>query len=294
MNSRPLPATGFSVTGETRETLGEALREIWRFRPLIVELVQRDLKVRYKKRVGGILWSLFAPVMQVVTISLMVALFLAPIKGFSGYLMPVLFLWQFFQNTVLDAAQSMLVNAQLARKIYFPRAILPLVTLLSNLLHFAISFAFTLVYFLVKPPGDPVYPQNLHPKFLLVFPIILCVGLLALGVGYMLSYLSTLYDDVRYLSTTLLGLFFYAVPILYPIEKVAAQGQIYALYMLNPLAALMVGFQRALLPPLDVEGTTPIGFPAPWVALGCASSLVILLLGFLIFERSKWTMMERL
>ena len=294
MPSRSLPTVGFTVLGETRETPLEALREIWRFRSLIVELVQRDLKVRYKKRVGGILWSLFAPLMQVVTITLMVNLFLQPIEGFSGYLMPVMFLWQFFQNTVLDASQSMVINAQLARKIYFPRAILPLVTLISNLLHFTISFAFTLFYFLIKPIGDPVYPKNLQPKFLLVFPIILAVGILALGVGYLLSYLSTLYDDVRYLVTTFLQLLFYAIPIFYPIEKVAVHAEIYPLYMSNPLAALMVGFQRALLPPLAVVGTTPVAFPGLWVAIGCASSVVILLLGFVIFERSKWTMMERL
>jgi len=288
------PPVSFTVTGETRETPLEALREIWRFRALIVELVQRDLKVRYKKRVGGILWSLFAPLMQVLTITLMVKLFLQPINNFSAYLMPVMFLWQFFQNTVLDAAQSMVMNAQLARKIYFPRAILPMVTLISNLLHFTISFAFTLFYFLIIPPGDPIYPKLLQLKFLLVFPLILCVGFLALGVGYLLSYLSTLYDDVRYLSTTLLALFFYAVPILYPVEKVYVNQKIYPLYMLNPMASLMVGFQRAMLPPLAVEGTTPVAFPVFWVGLGMLSSLVILLLGFLIFERSKWTMMERL
>lgn len=294
MPSHVHPSVSFTVTGEARETPLEALREIWRFRSLIVELVQRDLKVRYKKRVGGILWSLFAPLMQVLTITLMVKLFLQPINNFSAYLMPVMFLWQFFQNTVLDAAQAMVSNAQLARKIYFPRAILPLVTLISNLLHFSISFAFTLFYFLIIPVGNPIYPKNLQPKFLLVFPIVLAVGVLALGVGYLLSYLSTLYDDVRYLVTTFLQLLFYAIPIFYPIEKVAVHPEIYPLYMANPLAALMAGFQRSLLPPLEVEGTTPIAFPAFWVAIGIVSSLVILLLGFVIFERSKWTMMERL
>ena len=294
MTSRPLPTAGFTITGDARETPLEALREIWRFRALIVELVQRDLKVRYKKRVGGILWSLFAPLLQVVTITLMVNLFLQPIEGFSGYLMPIMFLWQFFQNTALDASQAMLTNGSLARKIYFPRAILPLVTLLSNLLHFTISFAFTLFYFLIKPIGDPVYPKNLHPKFLWVFPIVLAVGFLALGIGYLLSYLSTLYDDVRYLSTTMFSLFFYAVPILYPIEKVAANPSVFVLYMLNPMASLMVGFQRALLPPLQVGELTPLAFPLFWIVVGILISIVVLLLGFLVFERSKWTMMERL
>ena len=288
------PATSFTVTGETRETPLEALREIWRFRVLIVELVQRDLRIRYKKRVGGILWSLFPSLMQVAIISLMVNLFLRPTEGISGYLLPVVFLWQFFQNTVLDAAQSMVLNAQLARKIYFPRAILPIVTLLTNLLHFTISFAFMLVYFLVKPWHHPVYPQNLQPKFLLVFPIVFCLGCLALGVGYLLAYLSTLYDDVRFLLTNVLQLLYFTVPVFYTLEQVHARPDVYPYYMLNPVAALVAGFQRALLPPLAVPGTTPVAFPLFYVVIGCISSLVILLLGFLIFERSKWTMMERL
>ena len=288
------PAISFTVTGETRETPGEALREIWRFRALIVELVQRDLRIRYKKRVGGILWSLFPSLMQVAIISLMVNLFLRPTEGISSYLLPVVFLWEFFRNTVLDSAQSMVLNAQLARKIYFPRAILPIVTLLTNLLHFLISFAFMLVYFLVKPWNDPVYPQHLHPKFLLVFPIVFCLGCLALGVGYLLSYLSTLYDDVRFLLTNVLQLLYFTVPVFYTLEQVAARPEVYPYYMLNPVAALVAGFQRALLPPLAVPGTTPVAFPLFYVIIGCVSSLVILLFGFVVFERSKWTMMERL
>ncbi len=288
------PAISFTVTGETRETPGEALREIWRFRALIIELVQRDLRIRYKKRVGGILWSLFPSLMQVAIISLMVNLFLRPTEGISSYLLPVVFLWEFFRNTVLDSAQSMVLNAQLARKIYFPRAILPIVTLLTNLLHFLISFAFMLVYFLVKPWNDPVYPQHLHPKFLLVFPIVFCLGCLALGVGYLLSYLSTLYDDVRFLLTNVLQLLYFTVPVFYTLEQVAARPEVYPYYMLNPVAALVAGFQRALLPPLEVPGTTPVAFPLFYVIIGCVSSLVILLFGFVVFERSKWTMMERL
>lgn len=295
MPSHSHPTVSFTVTGETRETPLESLREIWRFRALIVELVQRDLRIRYKKRVGGILWSLLPALMQVAIISLMVKLFLKDIEGgVSGYLLPVVFLWEFFKNTILDSAQSMVLNAQLARKIYFPRAILPIVTLLTNLLHFIISFAFMLVYFLVKPVGNPLYPQHLQTKFLLVFPIVLCVSFLALGFGYLLAYLSTIYDDVRFLLNNLLQLVYYTIPVFYTLEQVATRPGIYPIYMLNPVAALIAGFQRALLPPPGVIGTTPLAYPTMYVALACAVSVVVLVLGFVIFERSKWTMMERL
>ena len=287
---------GFTVVGGVRETLGESVREIWRFRPLIAELVRRDLKVRYKNRVGGVLWSLFPPLMQVLTITLMVQFFLDPANGSATFLMPVMFLWQFFQNIVLDASQSMISNAALARKIYFPRAILPIVTFISNLIHFGISLGFTLLYFFVKPlpPEVPIYPQHLHLKALLAIPVVLGVATLGVGVGYLLAYLNTLYEDVRFLTITFMGLFFYAVPILYPIEKVAMRPEIYPFYMLNPMATWMVAFQRALLPPPAVKGAPLVEMP--WFYLGIATviSLTMLLFGFSIFERSKWTMMERL
>ncbi len=284
---------GFSLRGGERESIASSLREMWRFRALVLELVRRDLKVRYKNRVGGILWSLFPPLMQVLTIWLMVKFFFAQISDYSSHLMAVMFLWQFFQNTVLDASQAMIINAPLARKIYFPRAVLPLVTLISNLLHFGVASIFTLVYFFVMPFGHPTYPSAISPYILLAPFCVLGLGMFALGLGYLLAYLTTLYDDVKFLSVTLLGLFFYLVPVLYPIERVAAQAKIYPIYMLNPASVWLVGFQRSLLPPLKGFPTV-YQLPLEWMGIALVLSFATLLGGFWIFERSKWMMMERL
>ncbi|BCM90750.1 teichoic acid translocation permease protein TagG [Abditibacteriota bacterium] len=284
---------GFSVRGGERDSIVGSVLEIWRFRGLVLELVRRDLKVRYKNRVGGVLWSLFPPLMQVLTIWLMVKFFFAQISDYSSHLMAVMFLWQFFQNTVLDASQAMIVNAPLARKIYFPRAVLPLVTLISNLLHFGVAFLFTLVYFFVMPLGHPTYPGGIPPFFWMAPFCVLGLGMFALGIGYLLAYLTTLYDDVKFLSVTLLGLFFYLVPVLYPIERVFGQAKIYPFYMLNPAAVWLVGFQRSLLPPLKGFPTV-YHLPFDWLAIAFVVSFATLVGGFWIFERSKWTMMERL
>lgn len=284
---------GFSVRGGERDSIVDSVRDIWRFRSLVLELVRRDLKVRYKNRVGGILWSLFPPLMQVLTIWLMVKFFLGQVPDYSSHLMAVMFLWQFFQNTVLDASQAMIVNAALARKIYFPRAVLPLVTLISNLLHFGVASIFTLVYFFVMPLGHPTYPLAISPLIWLAPFCVLGMGMFALGLGYLLAYLTTLYDDVKFLSVTLLGLFFYLVPVLYPIERVAAHTKIYPFYMLNPAAVWLVGFQRSLLPPL--KGSPIVyHFPFDWLIIAFVLSFITLVGGFWIFERSKWMMMERL
>jgi len=290
---------GFSVQGGTRDSMFDSLREIWRFRALVLELVRRDLKVRYKNRVGGVLWSLFTPLLQVLTIWAMVKFFLTQIGNYSAYLMTVMFLWQFFQNTVLDSSQAMIINAPLARKIYFPRAVLPLVTLLSNLFHFAIAFVFILIYLVAFPFGHSIYQTAGIQHFFYLAPVcVLGLGIFALGIGYLLAYVCTLYDDARFLSVTLLGLFFYLVPVLYPIERVAVHRDIYSLYMLNPAAAWMVGFQRALLPPISppqgVAGPPPVAMPLELVGIAALMSVLTLIAGFWVFERSKWTMMERL
>lgn len=290
----PLVNTGFSVVGGKRESLLDSLREIWRYRPLVIELVRRDLKVRYKNRVGGVLWSLFTPLMQVLTIWAMVKFFLTQIDNYSAYLMTVMFLWQFFQNTVLDSSQAMILNAALARKIYFPRAILPIVTLISNFLHFGVAFVFILIYLLTLNHGHLV----LQRYFFLAPFCVLGLGTFGLGVGFLLSYICTLYDDARFLSITFLGLFFYLVPVLYPVEHVAVHHNIYPYYMSNPAATWLVGFQRALLPPIvpkkGTNGPPPVSMPLGLLGLAVLTSSVTLIGGFWIFERSKWTMMERL
>jgi ABC-type polysaccharide/polyol phosphate export permease len=97
-----------------------SLREIWQYRPLILELVRRDLKVRYKNSVGGIAWSLFNPLMQVFVITFVMKFLLArPVENYSAYVFGAIFLWTLIQTSLLDGCVSVLQNAQLVRKIYF-------------------------------------------------------------------------------------------------------------------------------------------------------------------------------
>lgn len=286
-----------SFTMTARGTpLGDTLREMWQYRALVGELMRRDLKVRYKNRVGGILWSLATPLLQVLAITITVKYFFAnPVKNYSAYLMAVMFVWVFFQSSVLDASASFLHNGALVRKIYFPRAILPLVASLSNLFHFGISLSFTIGYFFWLR----TYPQQLSPRILLVIPTVFFLWILALGLGYMMAYLNNLYEDVRFITGVSFQLLFYALPILYPIERVASKPLVYELYLLNPLAVFMVTFQRAVLaPPPVYDGAghllSPIGIPWGHFIYACGFSVVMLMAGFALFEKSKWTIMERL
>lgn len=275
----------------------ESVREIWSYRALIGELVRRDLKLRYKNSVGGILWSLASPLMQIFSITLLLRFISSrPIPNGSAYLF-ILFVWNFFFNCVIECCGSILNNAPLVRKVYFPRAILPLTTLLASLFHFGVAFVFTLIYFFALR----TYPQQLHLSILLVFPVLFFLSCLALGIGFFVAYFNVFYEDVRFVVGILLQLFIYVIPVFYTIEQVQHKGaSLFNLYMLNPVAALLVTYQRALLGPPTVYGTdgkTPLpAVELPWnyFLLAGIVSIVVLVLGFRLFERHKWEMVERL
>jgi ABC-type polysaccharide/polyol phosphate export permease len=279
----------------THPAMLESLRELWSYRPLILELVRRDLKLRYKNSIGGLAWSLLNPLMQIFVITVVMKFIQArPISSYSAYLFGIVFLWNFFQVTLADGCVSILSNAQLVRKVYFPRAILPLATMLGNLFHFAVAFGFTLLYLFVLG----TYPSNLRLVVLMAIPAVFFTALLSLGWAYILSYLNVFYEDVRFIVTALLQLLFYVMPVFFTIEQVAAKG-FYKLYMLNPIAALLVTYQRALLPPPPVAGPggknlPPIGIPWDYFALAAVTSTLVLLLGFYLFEKYQWEMAERL
>lgn len=275
----------------------ESLREIWKYRPLVLELVRRDLKLRYKNSVGGILWSLMSPLTQIFAITILLRFIAArPIPNGSAYLF-ILFLWNYFSTSVADSCVSILSNASIVRKVYFPRAILPISTMLASLFHFGIAFVFTIIYFFALR----TYPQQLHPAILMVIPTLFFLSLLALGLGFIVAYLNVFYEDVRFIVGVVMQLFIYALPIFYTVEQVLHKGNdALKWYLLNPLATFMVTYQRALLGPPVVyaaDGKTQmlsVGIPWSHFWLSCAFSVVVFVVGFYLFETHKSEMAERL
>lgn len=279
--------------------MSETLREMWNVRGLILEMARRDLKLRYKNSVGGILWSLLNPLLQVAAITLVIK-FLKPnpVPSYSAYLIGPLFLWNFMQAALFDGSVSILANARLVRKVYFPRAILPLATLLGNLFHFAISFGFTLLFLFAAR----TFPEQLRWHFLLVFPIIALTFCFCLGCNFVLSYLNVFYEDVRFMVQALAGIFFYLVPLLYPVEDVARKLGMnswqWKLYMANPITSLLVCYQRALQPVKDDMGHVipQLNWPDLWPYLlwAAACSIGALAGGFALFCRHQSQLAEQL
>ncbi len=244
------------------------LEELWAYRELLYFLIWRDIKVRYKQTVIGAAWAILQPVMTMLVFSLFFGK-LAKIPS-QGLPYPIFYYcallpWMYFA-TAMQAATNVVVEQQrVITKVYFPRVVLPISSVLSGLLDFVISFAVfisMMFYYHIAPTGAVVW----LPAFTLL------TVLTALGVGLWLSALNALYRDVRYVLPFLVQFWMFASPVAYPSSLVPAKWR--WLYGLNPMTGVIEGFRWAL---------TGHGQP-PGVVLAASSAAVgLLVLSGLIY-----------
>lgn len=280
------------------------LKELWSYRELLYVMVQRDLRIRYKNSALGIVWSFLNPLLQVLVMSFVFSAFLhISVPNYTAYMLSAYLPFMFFQYCVLDSAQSILAQAPLIKKIYFPREILPLATVIANFIHlligFVIFFGILLLAYIRDPRVIPFQATTIYLPLLLVILL-----MLATGISFIISALNTFFEDVKYIVQVLLYLLMYMCPIIYFAEQVANANLnknsgflLYKLYNLNPVAALCHGFRKILLAPVDVPVGKEIAghMPTPWPYIGVAgvTSLVTLIFGYWMFNRLKWKFVER-
>lgn len=269
--------------------------EFLRYRELLVNLIIRDLKVRYKNSVLGFFWSLANPLVQVATITIVFKFILnIGIPNYSAYLLCAFLPWTFFQMSVLDAAMSVLFHGDLVKKTYFPREVLPASIVLSNLVHFILALVVFFIYLLVL--GTPILATWLLLPVVVFFQL-----LLNMGVAFFVSCLNVFYEDVKYLATVLLSLLFYLMPVVYLVEQVVSSERIpeayrpllLKLYYINPLSMLMTAYRKLLLPAFDTGTIHDIPLHYGYLALAGVTSLIIFLAGYAFFNSRKWLFGER-
>ncbi len=285
------------------------LKELWRFRELFWAMVERELRIRYKNSFLGFFWSLLNPL---VTVAVMTVVFKFLLRNdtdnFSAYILAAYLPFMFFNLTLMDSAQSVLVALPVVKKVYFPREILPLAAVAGNFIHFVLAlFVFFVYMFLVwAMSGFEVTPFTWRIGFL---PVLLVVNLmLSTGLSLILSALNVFYEDVKYMLSVLLYLLFFVTPIMYFSETVyfALKGRpdggfLYWLYHLNPVAMLSTTYRKVLVPPGQIEviengHAIKVGpLPMDWAMFGvtCAISFGVLVFGYWTFNRLKWKFVER-
>jgi len=274
VGSRSTPTTTEQVLiiGPSHGFFRLNLHELWEYRELLYFFVWRDIKVRYKQTVLGAAWAIIQPLFTMLIFTLFFGrLAKMPSDGlpYPIFAYAALLPWTYFAQSLAQASNSLVENANLVRKVYFPRMAAPLAGTLSGLLDFAIAFTVLLammVYYGVVPTSATI-----------LLPIFLLLALItSLGVGLWLSALNVQYRDVRYVIPFMIQGWMFATPVVYPSSLLSEPWR--TLYGLNPMVGVVEGFRWALL------GTNP---PGPMILVSSVVSLLILASGAFYFGRME-------
>ena len=215
--------------------------ELWEYRQLFFFLAWRDIKIRYKQTILGGLWAIIQPLSAMVVFSLFFGkLAKMPSDGvpYPVFSFAALVPWQFFANSVSQSSQSLVSNAAIITKIYFPRIVIPCAAVLSGIVDFLIAFAVLLgimFYFGIVPTLNVIF---LPAFFLLAL-------LTSLGTGLWLSALNVKFRDIRYTITFMIQLWLFITPIVYPSSLLPEFWR--TVYAVNPMASVVEGFRWSLL-----------------------------------------------
>ena len=247
--------------------------DLWRYRDLIYILIMRDIRVRYKQTLLGAGWAVLQPLLTM----LIFTLFFGKLAGIASDGIPYplfayagLLPWTFFSNAMTNSGNSLIGNSNLISKVYFPRMIIPIASVASGLLDFAIAFIllFALLIWYAVP----------FTASLLMLPVLVVMTtLLAAGLGMWMSALNVKYRDIRYALPFLIQLGLFATPIIYPSSLVPEKWR--WILTLNPLAGQIEAYRSAFF-----------ARPFDWPALGISAAIT---LGILIYAAYSFKQMER-
>jgi lipopolysaccharide transport system permease protein len=246
------------------------LRSLWDYRELLYFLLWRDIKIRYKQTALGAAWAVIQPTMTMLVFSLFFGrLAKVPSDGipYPVFAFTALLPWQLFAFSLTESSNSLVASQNLITKVYFPRLVIPLASVLAGLVDFFISFVVLLVLMLHYGLA-PTRAVATLPLFI-VFAIVT-----ALAFGLWLSALNVKYRDVRYAIPFLAQFWMFATPIAYPSSLIPPAWR--PLYGLNPMAGVVEGFRWALLGKTEGPG---------WLLIVSASAVILLLVGGLYYFR---------
>lgn len=246
--------------------------EVWRYRELLYFLTWRDIKVRYKQTALGVAWVIMQPLLTALVFTIFLG-YLARVPSddvpYSLFVFAGLLLWTFFATSVSGSSASLVGNANLITKVYFPRMIIPAASISARLLDLLISFAVL---------GALMAFYGIRPTAALLWlpPLTLLVALLALAVGMWASALNVKYRDVGAILPVLMQFWMFASPVVYPSSLLTSRGIPLVgrwLYSLNPMVGILDNFRAALL-----------GRPFNWPGLAISAAFTITVLVYAVYD----------
>jgi lipopolysaccharide transport system permease protein len=258
------------------------LRQLLRYRALIQSLVARELKARYRGSVLGFLWSFVNPLLLLLIYSFVFTTILPRFQGeelepYALFMFCGILPWTWFSSTLLESSGVLIAGGNLIRKVLFPAEVLPIVNVFAGMVHFFLGLPILAVFFLY-------YRHPMHAADLLWLPVVVLIQLsLTLGLALMVSALTVHFRDIRDLLANLMTFWFFATPIIYPLQMVPAAVRPYL--ELNPFTHLAVAYQEVLFRPGPFTG-----WPRLLVIGGM--SMAVLVFGYFVFDRLRDTLAE--
>jgi len=273
----------------------KSLMESFRYRFLLQNLVKRDVKIRYRNSVLGVVWSLLNPLLMMMVFTLVFAK-LMPNEGVRSYAIFVLvglLPWQFFSGSMLSGTTSVTNSAAMIRKIYFPRELLPTSAMFSNLVNFLLAGIVLVIFLYIFGIGLTVYA--------LWVPVLIFTQMLfMLGLVLSLSTINVFYRDVMMILDVGLLAWFFLTPVVYPLEWLGVQQTIFGVTFepavvmrwLNPMASIIDGYRTVLWGTMTSDG--PATLDPAYLMRTMVTSAIIFVIGYLIFTRFQHIFAEKL
>ena len=259
-------------------------REIWRYRDMFVLFVDRNFRTAYKQTVLGPLWFIITPVLSVlVYVMVFGGIANIPTDGVPAILFYLLGIsvWGYFAGCVSATSNSFVTNADIFGKVYFPRIIMPLVAVTTNLLSLAIQLAiFAAFYIYYVATGTEL---TLHWHVVLFPLLIVLLALMAMGFGMIFSSMTTKYRDLQVMLTKIISLWVYVTPVIYPLSMVS-NPKLHLAMSLNPVTPVMEAIKYSLLG----QGQ----FSWLWLGYSALCTLVLLVIGLMLFNKIQKSFMD--
>lgn len=248
----------------------EVFRELFTYRPMIYNLVKRDIRGRYKGSLLGFTWNLILPMMQILVYVMVFSLiFRQNLEHYYAYLVAGMVPWIMFSDSVSSGAGSVVDNSQLITKIYFPRSVIPISIVLSKFVNFAISMVIVFVVLAFEHGFDGIS--------LCMLPLaIVCLLLFSMGLAMLLAAANVYMRDVQYLITVILMMWIWMTPIMYSSTGIDST-LVNTILAINPATYLIELFQDALYWKVLPTLTT--------TAIAVVESVVMLLVGAVVYEK---------
>ena len=258
------------------------LKEVWKYRDLVLLFVRRNFVSQYKQTILGPLWAIIQPLLTTVVFTVVFGRLAGlAADGVPSFLffMSGNIAWQYFANCLTQTADTFTGNAAILGKVYFPRVVVPISTVMTNLISFSIQFVMFLVFlavYWVKGAVNPTWYAFMLPLLLVQ------MAMLSLGVGIIISSLTTKYRDLKMLVGFGVQLWMYGTPVAYDIGIIPQKFM--SVYMLNPMTPIINTFRTAFL------GLG--GFDLTHYLISWGVTIAILFLGLMLFNRVEKTFMD--